>query len=653
MANKVTVTTPGPAGPTGLTWRQTWASGTQYNFRDLIKYAVNGNVYFCTVAHTAGTILPTNTAYWNLFVSVEDSALYAITAKHTLLTDSFGNTAYSSKHYQEKSQDWAQKTDGQVTNDANNANLGYSAKEWATDTDANIGSAKDWAVKAGSAQVASSDYSSKAYAQDTSNDIGSAKDWAVKTSSQVASSDFSAKEYAVGTSTTSSKSYAVKVDGAVTGSDYSSKAWAVGGTGVTDTSNRGAAKEWATETASSVDTSEYSAKEYAVGIQRRGQANGGSAKDWATYTTGTVDNASYSALYHANAASASALAAKNSAAAVSNVYENFADTFLGKMADTDTASSGTANGTWTVNSSSITLASTSGTIEVGQEVTGSGIPADANVLSVNGSTIVISENMSAAGSAVALTFTGQGVFGAFNSTIDGPATDNDGDALATGMLYFNTSDNEMRVYDGATWVAASAAGSTSFNLFKFVATSGQTIFTGSDANSSTLSYLAGNINVFKNGVRVDESAFTATNGTSLVLSSAASTSDVIVIIAWKSFTVADTVSKASGGSFVGQVNFGGNGSSSGVSLTDGYIQMRTGTGNPAKIDMYCEVSNAHKVTLAAPPHSLYSGNVNFRLPPSNGSSDQILKTDGSGNTSWVTNPGVPTGKAIAMAIVFG
>ena len=138
------------------------------------------------------------------------------------------------------------------------------------------------------------------------------------------------------------------------------------------------------------------------------------AKDWATYTGGTVDNASYSALYHANAASESALAAKNSAAAVANVYDNFSDTFLGSMADSATASSGSANGTWAVNSSSITLASTSGTIEVGQEVTGSGILSDANILSVDGSTITISENMAAAGSSVALTFTGQGVYGAFN-----------------------------------------------------------------------------------------------------------------------------------------------------------------------------------------------------------------------------------------------
>ena len=52
--------------------------------------------------------------------------------------------------------------------------------------------------------------------------------------------------------------------------------------------------------------------------------------------------------------------------------------------------------------------------------------------------------------------------------------------------------------------------------------------------------------------------------------------------------------------------------------------------------MYCEVSNAHKVTIKAPAHADYSGNVNFTLPASNGSNGQVLTTDGSGNLSYTT-----------------
>jgi len=57
--------------------------------------------------------------------------------------------------------------------------------------------------------------------------------------------------------------YANKVDGAITGSEYSAKAWAIGGTGVDTTS--GSAKDWATKTSGSVGNSgDFSAKYYAT-----------------------------------------------------------------------------------------------------------------------------------------------------------------------------------------------------------------------------------------------------------------------------------------------------------------------------------------------------------------------------------------------------
>lgn len=83
----------------------------------------------------------------------------------------------------------------------------------------------------------------------------------------------------------------------------------------------------------------------------------------------------------------------------------------------------------------------------------------------------------------------------------------------------------------------------------------------------------------------------------------------------------------------------GDGSSDGIKLSDGLIEMRTGTGNVAQIDMYCEVSNVHKISLKAPAHSTFSGDINFVLPSSHGSNGQYLKTDGSGNTSWGTVSG--------------
>jgi hypothetical protein len=114
----------------------------------------------------------------------------------------------------------------------------------------------------------------------------------------------------------------------------------------------------------------------------------------------------------------------------------------------------------------------------------------------------------------------------------------------TGALYYNSTVQAMKVYDGAAWITATAAGTSAMSRYRYVATSGQTTFSGSDANSLTLSYTSGNIVVARNGAVLDPSEYTASNGTSVVLGVAAGTGDVVDIVAFKSFTVADTYSKA-------------------------------------------------------------------------------------------------------------
>jgi hypothetical protein len=122
-----------------------------------------------------------------------------------------------------------------------------------------------------------------------------------------------------------------------------------------------------------------------------------------------------------------------------------------------------------------------------------------------------------------------------------------------GALYFSTTENVMKVYDGASWIAATSAGATSMLRFRYVATSGQTTFSGADAASATLTYTVNNIAVHRNGVTLDTSEYTASNGTSIVLAVAAGTGDIIDIIAFKSFTVADALSTVSGGTVNGAV----------------------------------------------------------------------------------------------------
>ena len=58
-----------------------------------------------------------------------------------------------------------------------------------------------------------------------------------------------------------------------------------------------------------------------------------------------------------------------------------------------------------------------------------------------------------------------------------PATDNDGDSLATGALYFNTSDNNMRVYNGSAWqaVGPTSAEQTNINTVAGIASNVTTV----------------------------------------------------------------------------------------------------------------------------------------------------------------------------------
>ena len=80
----------------------------------------------------------------------------------------------------------------------------------------------------------------------------------------------------------------------------------------------------------------------------------------------------------------------------------------------------------------------------------------------------------------------------------------------------------------------------------------------------------------------------------------------------------------------GKVLIDGNGSSGGVSITDGLIDIRTGTGEVTKVKFYCESSNAHAQTLQAQPHSAGSSAV-LVLPVASGT------LVGSGDSGTVTN----------------
>ena len=83
--------------------------------------------------------------------------------------------------------------------------------------------------------------------------------------------------------------------------------------------------------------------------------------------------------------------------------------------------------------------------------------------------------------------------------------------------------------------------------FLYTATAGQTTFSGSDTQSNTLAYADNNgLDCFQNGVLLKGGGadYTATSGTSVVLTTGASVSDVIEILVYDVFAIADHVKKS-------------------------------------------------------------------------------------------------------------
>tara|TARA_R110000765_G_scaffold210872_1_gene315984 strand:- start:1185 stop:2039 length:855 start_codon:yes stop_codon:yes gene_type:complete len=93
----------------------------------------------------------------------------------------------------------------------------------------------------------------------------------------------------------------------------------------------------------------------------------------------------------------------------------------------------------------------------------------------------------------------------------------------------------------------------------YTATANQTSFSGAGAEGATLSYNDSNfVDVYQNGVKLAEEDYTATSGTAIVLAQGASADDVVEIIVFDVFSVADTVSKSAGGDFNSDITSGGN-----------------------------------------------------------------------------------------------
>jgi hypothetical protein len=84
------------------------------------------------------------------------------------------------------------------------------------------------------------------------------------------------------------------------------------------------------------------------------------------------------------------------------------------------------------------------------------------------------------------------------------------------------------------------------NRYLYQATAGQTSFTGSDADSKTLTYTDGlYVDVYQNGVLLKPvTDYASTSGTSVVLVTGASLNDVVEIVVYDAFSIANSYTKS-------------------------------------------------------------------------------------------------------------
>ena len=105
---------------------------------------------------------------------------------------------------------------------------------------------------------------------------------------------------------------------------------------------------------------------------------------------------------------------------------------------------------------------------------------------------------------------------------------------------------------------------------------------------------------------------------------------------------ANTFSGNITGNLTGNVagNLTGNVNASGISTFTNNIQLKSGDGNPARVDFYCESGNSHYTRLKSAPHSEYSGNVSVVLPIKSG--DIIVGDTSSNITQNINTSGIIT-----------
>ena len=108
-----------------------------------------------------------------------------------------------------------------------------------------------------------------------------------------------------------------------------------------------------------------------------------------------------------------------------------------------------------------------------------------------------------------------------------------------GDLWFDTSTDTMKVYNGGSWQNAGSSVNGTSQRYNYTVGTASGTYTGSTTVFPAI-YDVGFVDVYLNGIKlVVSDDFTATNGSSIVLATAASSGDSVNIIGYGTFSLAN------------------------------------------------------------------------------------------------------------------
>ena len=183
----------------------------------------------------------------------------------------------------------------------------------------------------------------------------------------------------------------------------------------------------------------------------------------------------------------------------------------------------------------------------------------------------------------------------------------------------------------------------------YTATAGQTSFSGAGSEGATLSYNDSNfVDVYQNGVKLSEADYTSTSGTAIVLAQGASVSDIVEIVVFDVFSVADTVSKSAGGTFDGDITSGGTLNIAGTT---------TPPSSPSAGDLWFNSATSAVSSVSSKALSVYNGTAWNQVSNLFSASGGTESSYSSGGTSYrahtFTSSGTftPSGDKVVQVLV--